>query len=485
MRYLLIRAAPYAALVACAACAWAQPPFRHLNVVAFDKSGQPVTDLTDKDFKVTDDGKQQSILSLLLNDNRPAAPAPLGPHEYSNQTGVQPSTTVILFDLLNGTFTDRNFVTSTILRSLQSAENPTSIYLYILTNKATLYPVRGLPKTDAPHVTTDWSNAKTLIENAIDQVFGLRPIDEKLEGNREVLSYKALHDIAGALSVLPGPKSIVWTTQGFPMPVNFGGLCHDVTIDNVKAPCMGTYVDFTPVVHHLAGQLDHAGISIWAVDESDTASGVLSRAMLETFSGMTGGRTYARGQTPAAVTDAFKAMHLNYTLAYRPADSNWNDRFHKVKVTCTRKGVQILAEDGYVAHGEPDTTAELVQSASFATSNIPEISVRATASQGPDPHTVRLHLRMGPSGMLIVPQDNHYTGQLALMLVGLTEKGPVQLTKLNSLKLNFTSQEWEAAKNGLTAAQDVQLPEAVSQVRVVVVDQWAGRVGSLTIPKVW
>src|SRR5271157_5454425 len=104
MQKLTLRAAGLAALAACAAVAWAQPPFRRLHVVAFDKSGQPVTDLTDKDLRLTDDGKAVPIVSLRLDDNRPASPQPLGPQEYSNQSGAPRGATVILFDLLNGTF---------------------------------------------------------------------------------------------------------------------------------------------------------------------------------------------------------------------------------------------------------------------------------------------------------------------------------------------------------------------------------------------
>ena len=469
-----------------ASSAWAQPPFRYLRVAAFDKSGQPVTDLTAQDFKVTDDGKAVGGVSVMLDDIRPGAAAAPGANEYSNQTGLHPTTTVILFDMLNGTFTDRNFISSTIQRSIEGAENKESLHLYILTNKATLYPVRPLPKLrpEGPPVPpADWEQPKALIDAAIDHVFGLRPVDEKVEGNREAYSYRALHDLADAMGVLPGPKSLVWTTEGFPMPVNFGGYCHDVTLEGVKAPCLGDLVDFTPVVHRLAGIFDRAGISIWPVDEAQSASNVLARTMLDTFAGMTGGRGYSRGQTSAALTDASKAMHLHYTLTYEPEGNNWNGKFHRVKVTCERKNVQIVAEDGYDAVPPVDETGDLISAAARATHDVPEIALQAVVSAGAAAGTMRLQLKIGPAGLLMVPRDNHYTAQLALLLVGLGGQEPVQLSKASGLTVKLTAEQWEKAKSGITTAEEVKIPEKVNRVRVILVDQWGQRVGSLTIPK--
>lgn len=89
-----------------------------------------------------------------------------------------------MFDLLNNNVLDWNYVAGNILRALDKAEDRGSIYLYIFTTKGTLYAVRGLPPPGTPATDRNWTpNAKTLIDNAINQMFG-NPADERLTDNR-------------------------------------------------------------------------------------------------------------------------------------------------------------------------------------------------------------------------------------------------------------------------------------------------------------
>jgi VWFA-related protein len=484
-----LRAARLAAVAACALCAPAQPPFRQLHVVALDKSGQPVTDLTSADLKVSDDGKPQQILFLRLNDSKPAPPAPLGPREYSNQAGLGPGATIILFDLLNGSgdFSDRNFISGTILKALEKVENPASVFFYILTNKGALYPVHPIPKTPpaANAAEENWAtHARALLDSAIQNFYGLRPIDQRIPANDAITTFHALHELASIAMALPGRKSIVWTTHAFPLQMGLGGECHDMVVENVKAPCTGNFVDFTPPARHLAAEIAGAGISIYPVDESESAVHVLAQEMLETFSGLTGGKDFPRGGTPQAVETALVAAHLNYTLGYQPAAGakNWNGKFHKVKVACVRKDVQIQTEDGYVADAPMDQTAALIETAAMRSSDLPEIGLRVAVAPGSAPHTLQLKVKIGPSGVLLVPKDGRFTGELGFVVVGLTDQGPKQLDTPSAMKLNLTQAEYETAQKGISTTEEVPAPDSVHQVRVVVVDRWGNRVGSLTVP---
>ena len=467
-----------------AACSLqAQPPFRTLHLAVFDKSGQPVTDLAPGDLQVSDDGKPQQVLFLHLNDNKPIQAAPPAAHEFSNQKRPRTGGVVILFDLLNGTFTDRNFVASTILRSLEHLEDPANVFLYILTNKGELYPVHPLSKERAAGEENWIAQAKGLIENAIQNVYGLRPIDEQFEGNKEIMAYRALRELAGAMTSLSGRKSIVWTSQGFSMQIGMGGHCQDINVDGVKAPCTGNFVDFTPPARRLAEAVDAAGVSIYPVDESESAAAVMAREMFTTLAGLTGGKLFTRGQTPAAVASALLAARMNYTLGYEPPSKNWNGKFHKVKVTSSRKGVDIQAEDGYIADPPADATGSLVQAAAKFGNDMPDIALTATATPGPSPNTLRLKVRIGPAGLLFVPKDGHFMTDLGYVVVGLTAQGPKQLLKPSEMNLNLAQAEYDTAMHaGLGADDDAPTPPEVKQVRIIVVDRWTNRVGSLTVP---
>src|SRR5262249_40135921 len=82
-----------------------------VHVVAVNKSGTPVTDLTKDDFEIVDNGKVQEIRIFSLEQNRlPVAALPLPNQVFSNRTlgavKTAPGVSVVLFDLLNTEFAD-------------------------------------------------------------------------------------------------------------------------------------------------------------------------------------------------------------------------------------------------------------------------------------------------------------------------------------------------------------------------------------------
>ena len=70
-----------------------------------------------------------------------------------------------------------------------------------------------------------------------------------------------------------------------------------------------------------------------------------------------------------------------YQMGYYPAEENWDNKFHKLRVTCKRKSVHIQAKTGYYAWQEkPGTHAQEAIAAIAATSfDAAEIGLRASA----------------------------------------------------------------------------------------------------------
>ena len=461
-----------------------------LHVVAMDKQGQLVTDLKAGDLQVLDDGRPQPIVLFRVNDSRRPAPAVLGPHEYANRPpGTPPGATLILFDLLNGSFAERESTVLTLVKALSNVESPGNVYLYLLTNNGTLFPVHGLPERrgDVAAPDENWTGqTKALLEAAIQKVYGFRPIDDSDTGIRVVTTFNVLRDVGVKLSALPGRKNVVWITNGFPAQVNFGSLCRDIVVWNVTAPCSGNYVDFTPVLRQLAGQLDMVGVSMYPVDEWAVGEGdrMLVKDMLDQFAGMTAGHSYPSGGTKTAIPEAIQTTHLNYTIAYQPAPQNWDGKYHKVKVNCARKSIQLQYEQGYIADALVDETSTLMQVAAAGNSDVSSIGLRATVTSRDSPHTVRIQLRIDPSNLAIVQENGHYAGQLALLYAVLTAEGtPKQLSKSTSLTLDWTARQYDSvSKDGILVAEDLPAPEGTRQVRIVVVDMRSNQVGSLTVP---
>jgi VWFA-related protein len=486
MRSFLVRAA---VLLAGGWYAAAQSPVISLHVVATDKQGQLVTDLKAEDFHVLDDGKPQPIVLFRAYDNRRPTPTALGKNEYSNWRPETPrGATIILFDLLNGAFTEREYIVGTLVKALANVEFPNKIFLYLLTNDGTLFPVHPLPEPGAEPAPPEenWTRqAKLLLDAAIQKVYGFRPVEDRDVGVRAVTTANVLHSLGGDLAALPGRKNVVWVTNGFPLQVNFGGLCHNLVVLNVTAPCSGIYVDFTAVVRHLGAELNTDGISLYPADEWSVEGGerVLVKSTLEIFAGMTAGRSYASGGTKAAITEAVQATHFTYTLGYLPAPKTWDGKYHKLRVTSVRKGIEIQSEQGYLATAPVDETGALMQAAATGNSDLPEIGLRATVTPGANPQTAHIQLRVDSSSVAFVQQNGRYAGQLAVLYAGLTAQGPKQLAKPESLNFDWTAPQYEAAsKEGIPIAADLPASAALHQVRIVVVDTKSNRAGSLTVP---
>jgi VWFA-related protein len=476
-------------LMVSATYAPAQSQLVRLNVVALDKQGQPVTDLKAEDLQVLDDGKPQPIVLFHANDSRHPAPAALGPHEYSNRApGTPNSATVILFDLLNGSFADREYMVLTIVKALSNVESPGNVYLYLLTNSGTLFPIHPLPGHEAsPEAAApdqNWtSQAKPLLDAAIQKVYGIRPRDDQDVGIRAVTTFNVLRDLGGELAAVPGRKDIVWITNAFPLQIRYGGLCRDIKVWNVTAPCTGEYVDFKPLVRYVGEQLDSVGVSLYSVDEWNVDGGdrVLVKATLDEFASMTAGKSYVSGGTKNAIPDAVQGVRWSYTIGFSP--KNWDGKFHKLRVTSTRKGIQLQSEQGYVATAPVDETAALLQAGAAATSDLAAIGLRATVTSGASPNTVRIQLRIDPSSLAIVQQNGRYSGQLATLYDGVATDGLKQLAKPSSLTFDWTAQQYEdVSKDGLAVSGELPVPAGVHQVRIVVVDTKANQVGTLTVP---
>ena len=97
-------------------------------MTALDADNRPVTDLSSGDFQIFEDEKIQPITSFKMTSGRgtPRAAPPI----------------VILFDLLNTIPRQREYIASRIIKVLEPLEQDEGIYLYLLTNEGTLYPVR-------------------------------------------------------------------------------------------------------------------------------------------------------------------------------------------------------------------------------------------------------------------------------------------------------------------------------------------------------
>jgi VWFA-related protein len=473
-----------------------EPRLVNLNLVAVDNDGQPVRDLTSDDFQVIDAGKMQKIAFFhhsdiaLRSTPRPAI------NEFSNRNGANiPYATVILFDLMNLSMSSRGVAQYELIRYLANLETADYLFLYILTVDGRLFIVHGLPGTveqsDASSGAPWTRRIKASFDDAFRKVPLQRPVYVDVAG-RVFLTFRALEILAEQLSTVPGRKNIVWVTDG--VPIELGPGRSDT----------GDFVDFTPQIRKLGEQLNQSRIAIYPVrqvmpgsadgiggtsgvgETGGAGTGLASDATLNEFAGMTGGRPDQGKDIRPVIQQALNDMHTSYEMGYYPPPRNWDNKFHKLRVTCKRKGVRIEAQTGYFAWAEATGTRaqQAFNMAASTTFDAAEIGLHAGVSVDPkDGRVTHFDLHIDAHDLAWVHQGDAYLAQLRLTVVHYLAGGRTEAQPITPVNLDYTAQERDAALNeGIDFAENTPAGQGGYKFRILVFDRGSDAIGTLTIP---
>lgn len=203
---------------------------------------------------------------------------------------------------------------------------------------------------------------------------------------------------------------------------------------------------------------------------------------------MTGGRSFVSKAVEAAIKQAADDACGGYSVAYAPPQQNWDSKFHKVAVTCARKGVRIQAKQRYYAPPPDNRPADAKEQAALATTfakpfDVDDVGLRATVSRAADQKAVRLTIRVSAEDVVLAQQGDHFGGQVTVAWVNYGAAGPVGSPGMARLALQLTTAQREAAaKEGIPIVQDVAIDDGILGIRLFVVDRSTDVAGSLTIP---
>lgn len=463
-----------------------------MNVVALDNHEQPINDLTVDDFQVTDNGKPQKIVFFRHRDGTPRPAPKLGPNEISNRgDGSVPYATVILFDLMNEGFASRGVAASQIIKALENLDKADYLYLYILTIEGRLYGVHTLPTGEEPPAATQWTKQiKTLLDQALKNVLRNRPVEVDV-AIRTQQTFAALDALGVELSRVPGRKNLVWITDG--VPIGLGPNRSDT----------GDFVDFTPQLRQLSQALERSGVAIYPVRQvmlgsSDgigatsggagatggAGTGMQSIATLDEFANVTGGRPNTGKDIGQALRQALNDVRVSYQLGYYEPERNWDGKFHKVRVTCKRKGVKIQAKTGYYAWAIPpgQGSEQAIRSVAGTQFDAAEIGLHGSLTVDPkDKNSAQLNVRIDAHDVAFGQEGDHSHAQLRVAVIGYLTGGMLQGSKVMPFDLHYTAEERDKARNeGILFASNIPISDRVGRVRLVVFDRGSNAIGSLT-----
>ncbi len=495
-----------------------------VSVVVRDKLGRPVTDLRKQDFEVFDEGKQQSIRVFKPADaGLPPAPGITSRDRsnspvFSNRTEASMgsnSVAVILFDQLNTIWEDQAWAREAIIRFLRqiSVEDRVGIYLMRIGGFQVL---RDFTEDSAALVKSlaSWDGRSDLLRLSSGvasqagfgrelarwlsgkdpayrsyQIAGF-PASFNLGGGTIEPSLKVLEAVAAHLAGVPGRKNLIWVSAGFPQYVLKGKNYFPEVVAAMKAMTNANIamypVDARGLVAGYAtaelGQLDGPKAAVQA-QQPDTEGVYKKEQLMWNMADRTGGKAYTSANDIAsAIRSAFEDSRFTYTLGFYPEDMPFDDRFRSLTVSVPgRKDVTLLHRKGYVAAIAADDPKRQLGEALWSpldASGI-AISARLTLNDG----NWHVNVTIGPDGLGLLPEHDHWTGQLSVVLAQKNQAGD-QIGYLDEeLGLDLKQDTYAVvSRSGLEYERSISAAPDVGALRIIVRNLRSGNLGSLTIP---
>jgi VWFA-related protein len=260
-----------------------------ISVIATDKKGEPVGDLTRADFVVLDNGRPQEIQIFQRETNqRPVNPSlRLPPDTYTNQIhkagNIPPSVTMLLLDGLNTGISDQAYSRQQVIKFLLQIHANDCLAIFTLGRD--LHILQGLTSDSSKLVATLGkysgqttmdldASAPTDIQTGSDTMGALLQDAFQREANMYIedrvrTTVGALIDIANYAAGLPGRKNLVWVSGSFPFSVGYENL--ETLVQMINDPkressISGQQLFFAEDIERAARALNDANIAVYPVD---------------------------------------------------------------------------------------------------------------------------------------------------------------------------------------------------------------------------
>lgn len=408
----LVFLAPLIVVVAAIALAGFQqaPAFRaSTNVVQVDarvfRGDQFVRDLGPDDFVVTEDGVPQKVQSVVLVDSpspstEPAQQSPIAPRSASIETATTnptgPALWIFVFDLSHLSPAGLNRTRKAVLEFLDSKWHQgdvggvvaadTMAHNRLTSDRAELSADVAALKMPAAlanfrmDMTVEWPRFEDELEvlkvgadgdlNALKTVV-MRACDEerdqcvRMDPSQRVLqkahfladeirqstlsSLRTVVALSNGLATMPGPKTVVFLSEGFAIDTMESQL-RDAVGNAARAGAHFYTID--------ARGLDHGDASSAILEQPRAESLVLGKnprfdIVVDGITSLaldTGGMVIENENDLGRALDQIQRdAGTYYVIAYSPTNTNFDGKYRTINVSVRRPGVKVRARRGYLA----------------------------------------------------------------------------------------------------------------------------------------
>jgi hypothetical protein len=173
--------------------------------------------------------------------------------------------------------------------------------------------------------------------------------------------------------------------------------------------------------------------------------------------------------------------HAAYMIGFYPL-SPADGKFHRLLVKLNEKGgFKARYSAGYFYAKEPDSLKERVHQAIWQPADLTEIGL--SVNPVPTSKGVALKLNIIASDLALKRQNGRWTDSLDVILVEEDTTGLHARMNAQVLNLQLMPETYDKVQQeGITPDQFVEEAPNIGLVRILVLDENSGRIGSLTVP---
>src|SRR5580700_5868401 len=527
-----------------------------------DKSGNHIGGLKQEDFTVLENGAPQKIATFEEITSDPhRLSRPRNSNEFNNALAGGTSArrvTLIVLDLINTPFLDQANARKELLKYLTQSVNerePTGLYTLTRGGVQVVHDFTSDPRilVAALHVVKGDSYQMVDSDEDVEAITGTASPDgssgapsgggssksgggskgnaqaavqgeaQKLQSMIEdsELNFKSfeqrlaitytldgLQTVAQALAGVPGRKSLIWASGGFPFSVS------DNTMQLAPAG-RDTLADVLPLYERTWQLLNDAEIALYPVDvkglQVTSMAGApvrnpgknYSRRMqnrqfdtqssFQTFAEMTGGRAYYGSNDlekgfREAVNDSAEYYMLGYYIDRAQTKAGWR----KLTVKAKREHVEVRARSGFFVTNaaidpersrKSDISSALQSPLDYTSLALVARWDKIEPGKEPGKKHVSYEMRLAPDAGVINDADNNHVALDFVAMAKSPEGKAVDQPKGQKIDLHLTPERVSAIRQqGVVYRDALDLAPGEYTVRFVVRDDLSGRTGSVAAP---
>jgi VWFA-related protein len=358
--------------------------------------------------------------------------------------------------------------------------------------------------------------------NRTDAPAGDSPIDPQLlnqGSNPARASLIVLVAVARHLSALPGHKSLVWVSsdnvfadwRDQDVSVDKGSRYLDSYALRAQEVMNDAHVAVYPFdvsqleVQTVSADIQHRNVELTqAASDAATLGGSSGPARnmtdgritaemnqdlhpiqpsIRQVADATGGRTIRRaGDLAAELSEIIEDGHAAVRVSFYPQGPA-DGQYHTitVKLTGKQRGLTLRYRTGYLYAKEAATLRERFQQAVWLPVDANQVAVTAKVVSMTAGADVKIEIAAGDLGL--EERAGHWMDKLDIFFIQRDDAGLRALVEGQTLGLRLKSSTYQnLLSSGVPFERFVQMKPATASLRVLVVDENTGRMGSVTIP---